>query len=128
MTERELRERVLAEVCEAMRGDDALSLTAENVAVVSRVAVKACARILAMLAGAPGGEMTTLKVGECDGHEWHYGGLRYTVADYTTPGGSARPVTYYDWFYCSRCRAQSLDNPRIVGTSYDKLASGALPA
>ena len=62
----------------------------------------------------------------CD-HKFIYGGVKYKVASMHLPGTSARPVYYYDWFYCERCLERKYKKLVIEATSYDDLKFNATP-
>lgn len=36
-------------------------------------------------------------------HTFIHGGVKYEIQDWTISGSSARPVWYFDWFYCEKC-------------------------
>lgn len=36
-------------------------------------------------------------------HNYTYGGVKYRIGEYKLAGSSARPVFYYDWFFCTVC-------------------------
>jgi hypothetical protein len=64
--------------------------------------------------------------GTCD-HDYTYQGVVYVVGSYPLPGSGAKPVTYYESFFCRRC----LDRRFVIlpgeHNNYQPVLYGATP-
>jgi hypothetical protein len=60
-------------------------------------------------------------------HKWVYGGVKYKNGDNPLAGTGARKRTYYDFFYCEKCREKQFDQLEEADTTYDDIRFGATP-
>lgn len=62
----------------------------------------------------------------CD-HKFVYGGVKFKVGHDHLPGTSAKPVTYYDWFYCEKCLENQYIRLSRSGNTYEPVEFNATP-
>lgn len=61
----------------------------------------------------------------CD-HKYVYGGVKYKV-DHSVLSHGARPINYYDWFYCEKCLHNTYNLLVHATTTYSKPDFNATP-
>ncbi len=60
-------------------------------------------------------------------HKFIHGGIKYEVQEWKLPGSGARPVYYFEWFYCERCLEKRYEKLDTETDSYSKVLFGATP-
>ena len=60
-------------------------------------------------------------------HKFIHGGIKYEVQEWKLAGSGARPVYYFDWFYCEVCLENKYQKLEAETDSYSKVIFGATP-
>jgi hypothetical protein len=60
-------------------------------------------------------------------HKFAYGGVRYVVEDYKLAGSNARPVIYFEMFFCEKCLYKEYHKMPGQSTTYENTKYNATP-
>lgn len=60
-------------------------------------------------------------------HKWIYKGIEYKIADYCLAGSGAKPVMYFEVFFCERCLAKKASELDERTDTYQKIKFDATP-
>ena len=60
-------------------------------------------------------------------HKFVYGGVRYEVQDWNYSGSGAKPIYYFDWFYCEKCLGDKYNSLDVETDTYSRILFGATP-
>jgi len=60
-------------------------------------------------------------------HEFVYAGVRFQIKDRNLPGSGARPVYYYDYYYCQKCLQGKAVELNAQTNTYEPIQFDATP-